>query len=432
MAYAFITEIKNVHRHSNADKLNIGECFGNQVIVSLETKENEIGVYFATDCQLGEEYAEYNNLVRKKDSDGNNIGGYLEPDKRNIRALKLRGEMSDGLFMPLKSLEKFTDVSTLKVGDCVDTLGGIVIAKKYIPKRNNREQNTNPKQKTVKIKTVDFPLFVEHVDTEQYAYNKHKFKEGDLVTITLKCHGTSARTSNTIRQEKVKQTFFNKLLIKLGLKQPIQTSYGIVTGTRRVVLDNFEDDKGYYGTNEFRKKYHDDLSNKLHKSESIFYEIVGFLENSASIMPTCDNKRMNDKEFIKQYGATTTFAYGCEPNQNRMLVYRMNMTNEDGDTVEYPTSLIKQRCEEMGLEFVPVLDQFFFTTIEDLEERVKKYTDGADLIDPRHIREGIVLRIENRTKFVALKNKSRDFKILEGIIKDAGVLDTEEAQEISE
>ena len=30
--------------------------------------------------------------LEKKDENGNNIGGYLDPEKRNIKALKLRGE----------------------------------------------------------------------------------------------------------------------------------------------------------------------------------------------------------------------------------------------------------------------------------------------------------------------------------------------------
>lgn len=128
MSYAFIARIKDVKKHSNADRLMVGKCFGNQVIVGLDVKEDQIGVYFATDSQLGERYATENNLVRKKDEEGNNIGGYLDPLKRNIRAIKLRKEVSDGLFMPIESLSYLTDVSNLKEGDCVDILEGEVVA----------------------------------------------------------------------------------------------------------------------------------------------------------------------------------------------------------------------------------------------------------------------------------------------------------------
>jgi hypothetical protein len=107
------------------------------------------------------------------------------------------------------------------------------------------------------------------------------------------------------------------------------------------------------------------------------------------------------------------------------------MTNEDGDVVEYPTELVKLRCEQMGVKFVPIFDKFIFTTIEDLEERVEKFVDGEDPIGKTHIKEGIVIRVDNKEKFTAFKHKNTDFKILEGIIKTQdNVLDIEEEQDI--
>ena len=53
MAYtAFITRLKNVRSHPNADRLKMGECFGNTVIVSMEYEDNQLGVYFPSDGQL--------------------------------------------------------------------------------------------------------------------------------------------------------------------------------------------------------------------------------------------------------------------------------------------------------------------------------------------------------------------------------------------
>ena len=37
MYSAFVTRIKNLRKHSNADRLLCGECFGNTVIVGLDT-----------------------------------------------------------------------------------------------------------------------------------------------------------------------------------------------------------------------------------------------------------------------------------------------------------------------------------------------------------------------------------------------------------
>ena len=111
------------------------DCFGNTVCVNLDYAENEIGVYFPTGGQLSEEFCEVNNLVRKKDDAGNNIGGYMDPAKRNVTTIRLRGEKSDGLFLPLSCLV-YTGVNLddLKIGDPITVVNGHEICQKYIPK----------------------------------------------------------------------------------------------------------------------------------------------------------------------------------------------------------------------------------------------------------------------------------------------------------
>lgn len=103
MYCAYVTRIRNLRKHTNADRLLCGECFGNTVIVDLGTEPDQLGVYFPTDGKLGIEFAQKNDLLRRKDQNGNPAGGYLDPEKRNIKALKLRGEKSDGLFLPLQA-----------------------------------------------------------------------------------------------------------------------------------------------------------------------------------------------------------------------------------------------------------------------------------------------------------------------------------------
>ena len=149
-------------------------------------------------------------------------------------------------------------------------------------------------------------------------------------------------------------------------------------------------------------------------------------------MPDGDNKKVQDKEFIKQYGDKTRFSYGCEEGFCQAYVYRMTMTNEDGYVVEYPWELVKTRCEEMGIPHVPELDKFFYTTEENLLKRVDKFLDITDPIGKTHIAEGVVVRVDNKKSFKAFKKKGFFFKVLEGIIKDmAEVPDIEESQEIN-
>ena len=432
MYNAYITEVKELRKHSNADRLQVATFFGNDTIVGLDVKVGDVGIYFPTDGQLGEEYASVNNLVRRKDENGNNVGGYLDPDKRNITAIKLRGEKSDGLFMPLTSLKTFTDITKLKVGDMISILDGVMICQKYIPRTNKRARIEHANKIKKKVETEKFPLFAQHTDTEQLAYNLNSFKEGDVCYITLKMHGTSQRTAYTLKEKYRKLPYWLYKIAKFFKIKP-KKSWEMVTGTRRCVCTGFSKDTGYYGDNTFRKQYHDYFKGKLYKGEEVFYEVLGYVNENTLIMGEVSNKKTNDKEFIKQYGETTKFTYGCKPNESIIRVYRMTMTNEDGYVVEYPTELVRRRCEEMGVEFVPVFEKFIFTTKEDLMERVEKYYDGPDPVGIVHIREGVVVRIDNSTKFRAYKHKNFNFKCIEGIAKnDATAPDIEEQESLKE
>lgn len=443
MYNAYVTRLKNVRPHSNADRMLLADCFGNTICVGLGTKNGDIDVYFPTDGQLSVEYAEKNNLVRKKDENGKNIGGYLDPDKRNITAIKLRGEKSDGLFMPLESLEYTgVDISTLTEGTVINIVNGHEICCKYIPRQKTHSNNGGGKvNKTRKKKVAVAPLFAEHADTEQLAYNLNAFKKGDLVEITLKMHGTSGRTGYLPKIAGYKRTLLDRLFRREGT--PIY-DWGYVTGTRRVVLEDY--DGGFYGNNSFREPHAAFFEGKLQKGETVYYEIVGFTNTGAPIMGTVDNKKTQDKEFIKKYGKTTTFSYGCAPSdeekpQSACYVYRMTMTNEDGYVVEYSPDYMRYRCEQMGVKYVPLLwkgiipDNNTWVNTHSAGEWIKylaeQYYDGADPVGLTHVREGVVVRIVNRPKFAAFKHKNFSFKVLEGIAKvNADAPDMEEAQEV--
>lgn len=431
MYEAYITELHGLRKHSNADRLQCVTVFGNNVIVDMSYYEGQRVVYFPTDGQLSLEFAEDNNLVRKKDENGNSVGGYLDPNKRNITAIRLRGEQSDGLVLPIETLNKYVDINKLKSGDTISILGGHEICKKYIPNRNRNCQNTSRQLNATKSEpkvTTTYPYFAEHEDTKQLAYNQAAFRPGDICTITLKVHGTSQRTANT---SKVIKHSANKILKKLfHLKDRVLVDYDVVSGTRRTTLKSF-DDGGYYNDNAFRKPYHDMFSSKLPKGVEVFYEVVGYVNETTPIMAKCNNKLIKDNGFSKMYGKETTFSYGCLPGKNKCFVYRMTMTNPDGFVVEIPWSQVQIICEKMGVECVPTFETFVYTTWEDLMSRVEKYYDGPDPIDNTHVREGIVIRIENREKFTAFKHKNFSFKCLEGICKDtSGVPDMEEAEEL--
>lgn len=467
MHCGFVVKVTELRKHSNADRLQVATFFGNDTIVDLSVKVGDIGVYFPVDLQLSEEYCAQNNLVRKKDENGNNIGGFLDPDKRNIKAIKLRGEKSDGLFMPLSSFtycyQKELDdaanpevpVVDLSVGNQVTIVNGHDICKKYIPKKQNRVGGYSAGNHTRKTKVPYAPLFAEHADTEQLAYNHGAFKAGDEVEITLKMHGTSQRTGYLPVLQPVKKTFWQKLFKKEP--NPVY-AYDYVSGTRRVVMEDFEGGNSFYGSNEFREPHHKLFVGKLNKGETVYYEVVGFTHTGVPIMADGSNKGL-DKEFIKMYGETTRFSYGCEPTgertyfgeddngkfqitevvpQSDVYVYRMTMTNEDGFVVDYTPDFMRYRCEQMGVKTVHVFEKFTIPAKckkpgEYVQAKAEKYYDGPDPVGKTHVREGVVCRILNRPKFAAFKHKNFSFKVIEGIAKDVATApDMEEAQELVE
>lgn len=460
MHCGYVTTLNNVRKHPNADKLVLATCFTNTVCVNKDLYcEGEIGVYFPVDLQLSMEFCQKNGLLAVYENGVNVSGGYMDPAKRNVKAIKLRGEQSDGLFLPLKCLEYTgVDMDSLNINDPITIVNGHEICRKYIPRSDPPKTAAGGAGKRVKrrAKRSIAPVFYEHIDTEQLAYNLHMFKPGDLIEITRKLHGTSARTSHTKVFQGMKRTFWDKLFRREGT--PIY-DWGYVSGTRRTVLDTF--DGGFYGSNEFRKPHHDFFEGKLLKGETVYYEIVGFTHDGKSIMGQCDNKKLKDKEFVKKYGETTTFSYGCSPNgkkivhgrdkhgpfslevscpQNDIYVYRMTMTNEDGEVVEYTPDQMRHRCMYMGVKTVPVHWYGFIPQHPGSKEddtisagewvlnKAEQFYDGEEPIDPTHIREGVVIRIINRPTFTACKHKNFQFKVLEGIIKEtAEAPDMEEA-----
>lgn len=456
MAYvAYVTTLKNVVKHPNADRLLIAEIFGNHTIVSTDYVEGEIGIYFPVDGQLSEEFVIANHLARKL-RDGTPDTGYMDIDKRNVTAIKLRGEKSEGLFLPLACVVYTgVDLDSLNVGDTFTQLNGYPICQKYIPHRNPASTRAVSSGNRVRKKRMPIaPLFLEHADTEQLAYNMDAFKPGDEVEITLKMHGTSQRTGYLPVLKGYKRSLWDRITHKEG--KPIY-NWDYVTGTRRTVLEG--SDGGYYGSNEFRKCHEDALRGKLWKGETVYYEVVGFTTDGTPIMADGNNKKLNDKEFVKQYGETTRFSYGCTSDgiqllygrdedgtytieekgpQSDMYVYRMTMTNEDGEVVEYTPDFVRYRCEQMGVKSVMPFAKFIIPQLEDVTagEYVRRiaeqYYDGADPIGRTHVREGVVCRIINRPKFCAYKHKNWYFKALEGIVKvEAEAPDMEEAQELT-
>lgn len=418
--YGLVTKINNVHKDPNSDRLYLADCFMEGVIIGPDMKTGDLVLYLPTDGEIDRWFGDSFNLFRKN-LDGTSQGGYLE-NNGHVRAIKLRGNQSSGIVIAVnKVYEKFGNQNWVD-GDKVNTINSKEFCRKYIPRQKAAAAGAKKTSyKGRKAEGITYPEFSMHTDTEQLAYNLDKFHPGDKINMTLKMHGTSQRSMNTYAE--LPNGFFRRLF---HMKKKVKQAY--VLGTRRCVVT--ENSQGYYGNDQFRIPHHEALKPYLEPGMEVFYEVVGYYgpDENSTIMPIADNSKINDKAFVKQFGKRTIFSYGCQPGQSAMYIYRI--TSENGEK-EWTPDEITSWCNEHGFNRVPVIEDFEFTTIEDLQNRINKYfEDLADPIGKTHVKEGVVVRIVNSRNFAAYKSKTYEFKVLEGLIKEtAAAPDMEEAQE---
>jgi RNA ligase (TIGR02306 family) len=103
MAYkAIVCRLQNVRPHPNADRLNLAQASGFQIIISKDFQEGDLGVYFPTDGQLSHDHCMNTRLYRKDPSTGEPMGGFFRRN-RKVETIKLRGEYSTGFWQPIEA-----------------------------------------------------------------------------------------------------------------------------------------------------------------------------------------------------------------------------------------------------------------------------------------------------------------------------------------
>ena len=439
---AHIVVLSEVQKHPNADRLQKAKAFGAGIVVGLDAKDGDIGVYFQSGLAVNFEFATANDLIRRKNpATGAAEGGMLEVNGR-IKTQKFRGESSDGLFLPLDSLvtggvDSYT-VAELVPGDFFDELAGIKICTKYVPKTRNEGGASGTKLP----KAVGSIMFKEHYDTAQLRFNLERISPEDYIVVTEKVHGTSQRLGYV--QKQIAVTGFRGLIARLFGFPLHRLEWDDMVGTRRTVLRIDEEDTGFY-PKDFRFEASMPFFDKLNKGETVYYEVVGY-SGEKPIMGTVDNEKLGP-EFVFRYGKKTTFNYACEPGNFDIYVYRITMTNEDGYTIDYTWDAIEKRCAELNVKHVPVFykgsalswtgTRYENSVDVNFPERLDKIAtacaSGATSIVAEgqhmgaHVKEGIVIRIEGTSCPKTYKHKSFEFKVLEGIIKpETAATDTEE------
>jgi hypothetical protein len=430
MAYtATIVKIEEIRPHSNADNLNLTTIHGNQVIIGKDTQVGDIGVFFPEGGQLSPDFVHFNNLYSDPPKNlDRNVKGYFDSNRR-VRALSFRGEKSEGFWLPISCLYYIQAVlypEDLEVGRDFDHIGNILICNKYVTPVTISARG----DKGVKHRAAESLMFPQHFDTNAFGKNSHKFQEGDVAYITTKLYGTSQRVGNILMEKKLtwKEKIATKIASWFGI-EIVKKEWTFVIGTRRVTL-NSKKQKG------FRELAAQPFMDKLHKGELVYYEVVGY-DNQVPVMGSHSNSKLANflskkdyEEFIKFYGDKTIFSYNCSPGELDVYVYRIAHINEDGVIIDLPWDSVVSRCEELGVKTVPyvaclIVDKDFVNEIKELN-----IPYSSDF--PEHLSEGICIRRDDYPTPLILKEKTFEFKVLEGIIKDnQSYVDKEEVEDES-
>lgn len=415
---ATIVEIKKLIPIENADRLQTASILGNSVIVSKELQIGTKGIYFPLECQITEQFLSKHNLLREKEKNVDTYkSGFFELNGR-VRAMTLRGQKSEGFFIPFYSLHSaYSDLESLEVGTDFDRLHHEFICRKYVVKEKSNK-STSQKQ----ISRLVDNQFHLHIDTVQAKKNFHNIKPDDIISITDKWNGTSAVFANVLTHRNLK--WYEKLLLKMGIKVET-TEYGNVYSSRKVVKNKYinkEVAKGFYDI-DIWSIVNEEIKSIIPKGISIYGEIVGYIPRS--------NKAI-------QGGYT----YNCQSNTYKFVIYRITNTTLDGHVTEYTWQQIKDFCAKHELEHVK---EFYYGYAKDLYSYIPIDDEWNEIVlsqlvgdfnlekrcryNPTMPAEGIVIRKDELYDCTPMKLKSFAFLKYETDLLDSGEVDMESDQD---
>lgn len=276
--------------------------------------------------------------------------------------------------------------------------------------------------KILKIKSI------RKLDKKNDRYDLTINKNHNFFANGVCIHNTSGRTGYLKKYKHLNwfQKWWNS---RMPVKFP-EYSWEYVTGTRTTIIDPEKGDQGFYKNTTFREKIHEQFKKVfMNPGETIYYEIVGFTDTKKPIMAV---HSVPDDELKKQFGTQMVYSYGCNAEDEepwKVYVYRITQTTDSGKIIELPWNQMVSRAKDMGLNVVPELVKGFVYDgdKQKLWDLCEENSKGVSTLDVRHIREGVVVRIEDVGLTTHLKYKSAEFCLLEGIQKnDPKYVDTEE------
>lgn len=442
------TKVLNLILKDGAVKEELDEATKRHINV-LENKITELNNAIALrDTQIAEAEAEAKSKV-----------GFFNKHGR-VKMITLRKCPSFGYLIKIENLAKAfpqvndIDWETIADGpveerdfDMIDETLFIKVYVPYVPPV--QERKTGEKKRNNKLKKFDRMIpgqFSFHYDTAPLNKNMHRIKPDDVVTISLKIHGTSAIMANVkVRVPKKFHTGWTWLDEKLNkihekyvpIKWQLCTEeYGNIYSSRTVIKNQFinqEVSSGFYKVDVWNE-YNELMKDFIPQGMTIYGEIFGYLT---------DSPKMIQKNFD----------YGCEPGTNKLMIYRISTEEADGthrewnvqEVYDWTIKLIEEHPEIK--DKIHPIDIFYHGKLTDLYPNISIEDHWhANVLEAMKIedkfqmeqfeplckikvpREGVVIRIDDDPTNEAFKLKCAKFLAHESKSMDKGEVDMEMAQ----
>lgn len=440
---AKIVKIDNFHKHSDPEVTKLKCCCidGFNIITGIDS-EPGLYVYFPTACCINPKFLSYANLYRHGELNVDQTKTGMFDDNGRVKAIRLRGELSEGFIIPIVVLENWV-MSTVNVElkveegtefDSIEHDGKTFwVNKKYIPKNTRTpgapgSGNSGKGKQPKGLDKIIENQFRFHYDTVLIKKCPHVLHPSDLISITSKVHGTSGISAYVL----CKQELNWKQKIARWLTGEEFDKYDYLYSSRSVIKNQYYNKSvqgGFYGVDVW--KYADDIVRPcLSKGMTAYYEIIGFLPNGGYIQKNYD--------------------YGCLPpigdeaytygKHFKVQIYRVTITDVSGKVHEFSAREVQLWAQMVGL--VPV-EQYYYGYAKDLypdldpsehwnENFLSKLANDKNFYmecnsptcDNKVPHEGIVIKIENM-KSEAFKLKCFKFLDGEGKALDKGEVDIE-------
>lgn len=319
-----IVKIKKVEPINNSDFL--GQTFINNdsiVIRKDQIKENDLMFYVSNECQINSDFLRINNMFSNQQLNQDNTQKGYFPDTCRVKIIRLKGIPSIGCLFTIDELINFCPkIKDLNLENFInqefDTIDDILFCKPYIPNKSTinpiQRDYSKYQKKLFKYNWLIPEEFKFNYYTQQLSKNIHKINPNDLVTISVKQHGTSIIIGNVLTKVPKFGKFYNKIFKYLPkFLQFTSEKYNIVYSSRNVIKNQYSG-VSYYES-DIWKEYYNLLKDIIPQGYTIYGEIVGYETNSNSMIQ-------------KDYD------YGCNPGENHMMIYRISQ-KVDGIVYEW-------------------------------------------------------------------------------------------------